>query len=228
MAKNLLKFEPREGTGKSVTRKLRKEGKIPAIVYGRGEESFPITVEAEEFADLLSSLRGKLLLTELSSPEGETFRAAIKAIQRHPVTEEFLNIDFQKIHPGEMLHVSIPIITHGTPVGLKMGGLLEQVRYEVDVRGPVAKLPLHMDVDITPLEVGDAVRVSDLEFDEEVEVLDPPQGLIVSIITPRKERLLAAGVEGEAEEAEAAGEEGEAAETAGESEEKSETEESKE
>lgn len=198
MAKNVLHFGAREGTGKSVTRKLRKGGKIPAVVYGRGEESYSITVDAEEFKNLIAHLRGKLMITELVPPQGDAFRAAIKSIQRHPLTDEFLNVDFQKIHPGDMLHVSVPIATHGIPAGLKMGGVLDQIRYEVDVRGPVDKLPLHVDLDIGHLELGDAIRIRDLEFEEGIEVLDPPQAVIVTIASPR--RVVEAEEEGEAEE----------------------------
>ena len=202
MAANEIKFEMREGTGKSVTRKLRKSGKIPAVIYGRGEESFPITVDGEEFKVAINRLRGKLLLTDLVSDKGERFSAAIKAIQRHPLTDEFLNIDFQKVHPGEILHVSIPLIITGTPVGLKMGGVLEHVRYAVDVRGPVASLPLHIGIDINNLNIGDAIRVQDLKFGEGVEVLNLPQTLIVAVIHPRKIKEVevtptAAAVEGE-------------------------------
>lgn len=214
MAKNVLHYEIREGTGKSVTRKLRRNRKIPAVVYGRGEGTFPITIDDDEFKTLVSELRGKLLLTELIPPEGESFRAAIKEIQRHPLTEEFLNVDFQKIHPGEMLHVKIPIVAAGTPAGLKMGGLLEHIRYELDVRGPVSKLPLHVDIEISALEIGDAIRVKDIEFPQEVEVLDPEEGIIVTVISPRRAAASAAmaePAEAEVEEVEGEGEEGEEA-----------------
>lgn len=217
MAKNEIHFQMREGTGKSVTRKLRKQGKIPAVVYGRGEESFPVTIAFEEFKDVIHDLRGKLLITNLVSPAGETLQAAIKEIQRHPLTEEFLNVDFQKIHPGEMLHVSVPIKTHGTPPGLKLGGILEQVRYEIDVRGPVAKLPLHIELDISSLGVGDAIRVGDVSFQEGVEVLAPAQALIVHIASPRKEKVVeVAPVEGaeEGEEAVSSEEQAKEGETA--------------
>jgi large subunit ribosomal protein L25 len=226
MAKNVLHFEVREGTGKSVTRKLRKAGKIPAVIYGRGEESYSVTVDGEEFKDLISRLRGKLMIAELVPPKGEAFRAAIKAIQRHPLTDEFLNIDFQKIHPGEMLHASVPIIAQGTPVGLKTGGILDQIRYEVDVRGSVEKLPLYVDIDIGHLELGDAIRIRDLSLPEGVEVLDPPQAVIVTIASPRRVVEVAAaeaetGEEVEAEEGaegeEAAPAEGEAPEEESES-----------
>lgn len=211
MAKNVLHFEARQGTGKSVTRKLRKDGKIPAVVYGRGEESYSITVDAEEFKNLIAHLRGKLMITGLVPPQGDAFRAAIKAIQRHPLSDEFLNVDFQKIHPGEMLHVSIPIVTKGTPVGLKTGGILDHIRYEVDVRGPVEKLPLNVDIDISHLELGEAIRIRDLKFEEGIEVLDPPQAVIVTIASPRRVVEVAAAAEGEegAEGEEAAPAEGE-------------------
>lgn len=217
MAKNVIHFKAREGTGKSVTRKLRKAGKIPAVIYGRGEESYSVTVDGEEFKDLISRLRGKLMIAELVPPKGESFRAAIKAIQRHPLTDEFLNIDFQKIHPGEMLHVSVPIIAQGTPVGLKTGGILDQIRYEVDVRGSVEKLPLYVDIDISHLELGDAIRIRDLGLPEGVEVLDPPQAVIVTVASPRRVVEVAVaeaetGEEGEAEE----GAEGEEAPSEGE------------
>lgn len=205
MAKNQIHFSVREGTGKSVTRKLRASGKIPGVVYGRAEETYPVTLDAEEFNELISALRGKLMITELVPQKGSPFRVVIKSIQRHPLTEEFLNIDFQKIHPGELLHVSIPIIVHGTPIGLKTGGLLDHIRYEVDVRGPVSKLPLNIDIDVTPLELGDAIRIGDLDIPEGVEVLDPPQAVIVTVATPRRVvevEVIAEGEEGEVAEGE--------------------------
>jgi large subunit ribosomal protein L25 len=207
MAKNQIHFSVREGTGKSVTRKLRASGKIPGVVYGRGEETYPVTLDTEEFNELISNLRGKLMITELVPQKGEPFRVVIKSIQRHPLTEEFLNIDFQKIHPGELLHVSIPIIAHGTPIGLKTGGLLDNIRYEVDVRGPVSKLPSHIDIDVTPLELGDAIRIDDLDIPEGVEVLDPPQAVVVTVATPRRVVEVEAVAEGEEGEV-AEGEEG--------------------
>lgn len=188
------------------------QGKIPAVVYGHGEESIPVTIAEDEFRGVISGLRGKLLITELESQDGTKFSAAIKEIQRHPVNEKFLNVDFQKIHPGEVLHVSIPVLTHGTPAGLKTGGLLEHVRYEVAVKGPVAKLPLHIELDISGLNVGDSIRVKDIKFEEGVDVLTSPESIIVAVITPRKEKVVevaAAPEEGEKEEgAEAAAEEG--------------------
>ncbi|MBD3284715.1 50S ribosomal protein L25 [candidate division WOR-3 bacterium] len=217
MAKNRLKYELREVTGKSAARKLRKSGRVPAVIYGRGEASLTATVNCEELVDLINDLKGKLLITELVPPSGDGYRAAIKSIQRHPLTDEFLNVDFQKIHPGEMLNVSIPIILKGTPSGLKMGGLLEHIRYDLDVRGPVSKLPLHIDVDISELDVGDGIRVKDITFAEGVEVLDPLEGLIVAVVHPRKAKaveVVAAeeGIEGEEETPEEAAEEAETGE----------------
>lgn len=122
-------------------------------------------------------------------------------------------MDFQKIHPGEILHVSVPIKAQGTPAGLKLGGILEQVRHEVELRGTVDNLPLHIDIDISGLGVGDGIRIGDLSFKEGVEVISPAQALIVHIASPRKEKAVeVAPVEGEAEGAEAAAPEGQAKE----------------
>ncbi len=211
MADNLLKYALREGTGKSVTRKLRKDGLIPAVVYERNGENQVITVEKDNFKGVLNSLRGKLLIAELSPPEGESFRAVIKAIQRHPITEEYLNIDFQKIHSGELIQVSVPIMVTGTPEGLKLGGLVDHVRYEVNVKGTVANLPLSFDIDISELNIGDAIRIGDLDIPEDVELIDPPQAVIVAVAKAR--RVAEVAVDGaEGEEGEAEGEEGEAGE----------------
>ncbi len=195
-----LKAEYRQGTGKSVTRKLRAQGKIPAILYGAGEENRLLQLDAHELDVFLKHQAGESPVVQLEI-NGETLDVIIKEVQREPVFGKLLHVDFQVLHKGEKVIVEVPVVLKGEPVGLKKGGVMEQLIRELEVRAVPAKLPSAIEVDVSHLDIGDAIHVRDLQVEEGVEILEDPEQTVVTILAPKKA----------AEEEEAPPEEGEAA-----------------
>ncbi len=205
-----LKAEYRQGTGKSVTRKLRAQGKIPAILYGAGEENRLLVLDAHDTDVFLKHQAGESPVVSLEI-DGETVDVIIKEVQRDPVFGKLLHVDFQILHKGEKVIVEVPVVVKGEAVGIKKGGVLEQVIREVEVRAIPSKLPRAIEVDVSHLDIGDAIHVRDLKVEEGVEILEDPEQTVVTILAPKKvEEEKPAAEEAPPAEGEAAPGEGEA------------------
>jgi|UniRef100_A0A7V3PUV2 large subunit ribosomal protein L25 len=180
-----LKATIRTETGKSRIRKLRRAGILPAVMYGHGDPSVMLSIPAHDFMMLLRELKSKAPIVDLAIDSVGTTRCVIKTIQRNPIDGSFLHVDFQKVHAGEKITLNVPVIIHGTPEGVKQGGMLEQLLREIPVRAEINKIPEHIDIDITHLKMGHSIHISDLKVPE-VELMLPPESAIVTILTPRK------------------------------------------
>jgi len=179
-----LHAEIRKGTGKSVTRKLRAQGKIPAVMYGAGEPTQPLTLDLHEVDTFFKKTRGESVVITLKV-DGEVKQVLPKEVQRDPVTGRILHVDFLILHKGEKVIVEVPIVTVGESVGVKKGGVLEVLLRSVEVRAEPANLPSHIEVEITNLDLGDVVHVRDLPVPEGVEILEDPDEPVVTILIPR-------------------------------------------
>lgn len=179
-----LKVTSRSRTGKSVANHLRRSGRTPGVIYGRGEGSIPVEVDTKELNQLLSQLGGRTPLVEIQVDDRPKVRAILKAIQRNPITGALLHIDLQWIHPGEAITIAVPIQLTGQAPGVKAGGILDQHLHEIPLRGLPADIPPRIEVDISSLKTGHSIHLSDLKF-EKVEPLLPPETSVVSILGPR-------------------------------------------
>ncbi len=179
-----LHAEIRKGTGKSVTRKLRAQGKIPAVMYGAGESTQPLTLDLHEVDTFLKRTRGESVVINLHV-NGEVKQVLPKEIQRDPVTGRVIHVDFLILHKGEKVTVEVPIVTVGESVGVKKGGVLEVILRSVEVRATPAQLPAHIEVDVSNLDLGDVVHVRDLPVPEGVEILEDPDEPVVTVLVPR-------------------------------------------
>ncbi len=179
-----LKAEPREGKGKSACRKLRREGYLPAIMYGHGEQPKLLKVKKTEFKKFLRATKGESVILSLKIGRAKKL-SIIKDIARHPVTGEPLHIDFHILHKGEKVEVSVPVILVGTPQGTKVGGILEHILREITVKADPAHIPPHVEVDVSHLGIGDSVHVRDLQIPH-VEILEDPEETIATVLAPRK------------------------------------------
>jgi len=189
MAELTLEVAPREKTGKGVAKKMRRAGKVPAIVYGGGKDPVPISVPTRNVTDLIKKSEHGIRSIFLLKLEGvdKQRHAMIKDIQLDPITHEIEHIDFVRIVMDEVVRVLVPVHTTGTAAGLKVGGLLDfQVR-EIHVECLPGIIPDEISVDISPLEVNHFFRISDLQIPEGVKVLDDMDRVVVSISAPRKE-----------------------------------------
>ncbi|MDC0497506.1 50S ribosomal protein L25 [bacterium] len=180
-----LNIVNRQSTGRGVARRLRAEGKIPASLYGQGKAR-SITVSAVDFRDLNREIGGGAALVELSDGEGEPALCLIQDIQHHAIKGSVDHIDFQEVERGHAFTTKIPTVLIGEAdcAGLKDGGVLDHKTHEVEIRCRPSKLPEHVEVDITKLEVGGAIHISDLPALDEVEYLGEEIQVIVSVQHP--------------------------------------------
>jgi large subunit ribosomal protein L25 len=176
----------REGTGKSVTRKLRAAGRIPAVFYGRGEPSIPLAVGLRDLEQVIHSGSGSnvILDVKVEGDAAKDRKALIREIQRDPVSGKILHLDFQHISLTERITVEVPVILVGTPVGVKdTGGILEHLLREVEVECLPTDIPGRIELDVSGLAIGDTLHVSDLKADR-VSIKTEADRAIAAVVPP--------------------------------------------
>ncbi len=215
-----LRVETRDKTGKGFARSLRRKGLIPGVVYGGNEAPQAVTVGAKEFYQLLQSAGGEHMLLNLQfgDGEGQTF-SLLKETQHDPIRGTIEHIDFQRISVDRAIHTSAAIRTVGSSLGQREGGVFEHLLRELEIECLPLDIPDSIEVDISHLEIGDAIHVSDLPIPENVRVLTNLETVVATVATPTKIAAVpTAEAEAEAEAEEGAEGEAEAAEEEGESE----------
>lgn len=176
----------REGVGKSVTRKLRQAGRIPAVYYGRGEDPVPLVVSLRELLDLIERAEGSNVIVDLKveGEAGADKKALIREIQRDPVGGHILHLDLQRISLTERITVEVPVVLIGTPTGVKDGGgILEHLLREVEVECLPTDIPSRLEVDVSGLQIGDSLHVSDLRADR-VTIKTEAGRAIAAVVPP--------------------------------------------
>lgn len=198
-----LKADKRDAAGKGVARKLRAAGRLPAVVYGQGEEALSITLDAAETLHLFHNISVENTIVDLTvEGEGESFQTLVREIQMHPHRPDLVHVDFYRLQKGVKVDVEIPVNLVGTPEGVKSGGgILQQVIYELPVSVIPSMIPDSFDIDVSALEVGDSLHVSELTLPEGVEEIGlDPERTICTVVLPRA--ALAEDEEGDDEAAE--------------------------
>ena len=192
--------ETREGQGKGAARSLRREGMIPAVLYREGRAQ-SIKLSAKELSKLINTIKGEQVMVNLQFAGGEKKLALLKDYQVDPIKGELLHTDFFEVSLAEEVRVTVHVGTTGEPIGVKRdAGILQHVLREVEIECLPDKIPGRIEVDITPLEIGQAIHVSDLKFEEGIKVLTDGGDVIVTVSAPIVEAAP------EAEEAAAAAE----------------------
>lgn len=181
-----IKVEAREETGKGAVRRLRREGKIPGIIYGRGREPLPLSVDPLDVSKKINSNVIVDLIIEGEEVQEEEV-AMIKDYQKDVIKGNLLHVDFLKISMDEKIEVSVPVNIVGTAIGVKEGGVMQQLMREVDIEALPDDIPDEIDLDISELDVGDSLQVDDLDVKESVEILNSPEDVIITIVTPSEE-----------------------------------------
>ena len=199
MASAKLSAVVRKDIGKGVARTLRRDGQVPAVIYGRTRQPLSLTVPARDFDRLLEKFAAENTVIELMI-DGAMSRTLIREIQRHPVKRNVLHVDFQELVAGERMVVRIPIVLQGTPEGVRNnGGILSQVLQDLECRVDPLNMPSHITVDVTPIAIGHSIHVSEIIVPEGVELLEDPESTIAIVAAPKEEE--AAPPPGEAPEA---------------------------
>jgi len=167
-----LKAKVRKTIGNGPARALRRDGKVPAVLYGPKTEPVLLSVEVRDIEQVLKSGNvGQVLLNLIIQNGQETTRPAmIKELQAHPVSGRFLHIDFYEIDLTRKIRVGVPVVATGKPVGVEVGGLLQIVRRELEVLCLPTKIPESIKVDVTNLEIGDSIHVEEIELEGDVEI----------------------------------------------------------
>jgi large subunit ribosomal protein L25 len=177
-----LNAEPRTETGKGIARRLRREGRIPAVVYGH-EEPHALSVEAREFHREFHTVSESTLI-KLKFPDGDR-EVLIKDYVEDIRTGAITHIDFYEVEKGRKVHTRIALELVGSPVGVREGGVLEHSLYEVEIECLPKDLPEHMTVDVSGLENGTSLHVSDIVVPEGVVILNDPDQTVAAVAIPR-------------------------------------------
>ncbi len=160
-----LAVEPRDHHGRRPSRRMRREGRVPAVLYGDGKPAESISVEARVLRRFLGDDRvySSVITLEI---DGRRESALIRDLQMHPYKDEVLHMDFLRVHKGEMvtLHVPVHLLNESISSGLKAGGILHRALVEVEVQAPVGKLPEAIEVDIGNLQIGESRHLSQVSI----------------------------------------------------------------
>lgn len=186
MEKFILNALHRERKGKGAARQLRDNGFIPCIIY-RGGKSFPIQIASKEILPFMNIATKEKLFVTLKFQDGEK-QAILQDYQVDPVSGKLLHVDFLEVSATEKIRVTVPVLLIGEPVGVKQDkGVLQHGISEIEIEAIPEKIPGHIEVDVSHLEVGDAIHVSDIKFEEGIKVLSDPDEVIATVTVEAEE-----------------------------------------
>jgi len=190
-------------TGKSAARKIRREGKVPAIVYGLGTEPQPVAVPSRELQHILGSAAGANTLINLDLGGATKELVLARQVGRHPVRHTLVHVDFIRVRRDQAISAEVPVHLTGEPQGVKDGGLLEQDTFTLSIEAKPADVPAAIEADVSHLAIGDHLTVAELKLPSGVVAAQEPGDLVAHVSQPRGLEL---PEEVEAAEAEAAAE----------------------
>ena len=173
MEQKVLNVEARNKTGKGVCRQLRRDGLLPAIVYGRGMDPVSVTINPKEFAAATAGEGGQnnlIILKGGGSLDGNT--VIVADVNRDPLKGIVRHVDLHKINLTEKIRVNVPLNLVGTAAGVKEGGLLDFAMHAIEVECLPTQIPEHIDVDVTALTIGHSIHVGDLKLPAGIKVLE--------------------------------------------------------
>lgn len=209
-----LEVETREGTGKGPARRTRAQGRMPAVFYGAKSEAQNLSVDTRDFGRRIANLEGAHLI-ELRSSAAQLDKRMVllREVQHHPVTGLPVHADFYEVALDQAIVVRVPLHFEGKPAGVALGGILQPIVREMEVRCLPTAIPEFISVDVSPLAIHDALHVADLKLPEGVEAMLDEGETVVSVLPPTAEAksegaegaegIAAAGAEGDAKKADA-------------------------
>ena len=204
-----LQAETRKRTGSGVLKQMRREGYLPSVVYGRGSENVNIKVSTKTLTDMLAHSASESILVDLEIDGGSPQAAFLQSTQHNALSGALVHADFLAVTKGMKISASIPIELHGEPVGVKSGGITEQLIRDLEITCSPKDLPERIDANIEHLGVGDSITIGDLDLPDGVEP-GPAAEVLVAIVNESRV------TQSDEEEGEGEGAEGEGAEGEGE------------
>ena len=182
--------QPRSGAGKGVARSLRRQGQIPAVVYGRGREPEALSLDAIALERLLAKVRAATTIVDVTVADRPPIKALIREIQRNPVRPiDIIHVDLYEVHADQTVTVEVPLKFVGTAEGVRnSNGVFEILLHDLEIRVLPANIPDSIDVDINALMLGQSMHVSDLKL-AKMEIVNDPTVTICTVVAARAEEV---------------------------------------
>jgi large subunit ribosomal protein L25 len=200
-----LKTKIRTTTGNGPARRLRMSGQIPAVLYGQKTEPVLLSVNKSDLEQVFKKGGiGQVILNLVIQKNGETTTrpAMIKELQTHPLSRNFIHIDFYEIKMDQKITAKIPVVTTGMAKGVELGGILQIIRRELEVECLPLAVPESIEIDISDLDIGDSIHVGQIRLEGEIEFLEDDNYTVVTVLSPKMEEEPEEEEEAEEEEAE--------------------------
>jgi large subunit ribosomal protein L25 len=178
MEQKTLTIQERTETGKNAAGRIRRAGNIPCIMYGHSGKT-SLTINAHEFDNKFKKMSENTIITLVDGKK--QYEVLLKDYQEDIVTGKILHVDFYEIESGKALRTHVPIHAKGTAIGVKEGGLLEQLLHGLEIECEPKDLPQSINIDVTGLNHGDSIHVRDLKLDPAVKVLNNPEQVVFTI-----------------------------------------------
>ncbi|NPA80201.1 MAG: 50S ribosomal protein L25/general stress protein Ctc [Thermotogae bacterium] len=204
---HVVKAQLRDKFGRNASKKYRREGFIPVVLYGKGEKNIHAIMRKGDLMKFLHETHGESVVLTVDI-DGEQYMAIVKDIQLHPVTDDVIHVDFLLLHKGEAIEIEVPvvIVNADKAPATKAGGIIELLTHTLAVKAEPQHIPAHIEIDVSNLELGDVIYVKDIKT-ENFTISEDPDMPVVTVLTERKEAVAA---EAEGEETEETPTEGEA------------------
>jgi large subunit ribosomal protein L25 len=187
MSEVTLRAESGRETGSRESRRLRRTGRVPGIVYGKSMEPINVAVDAHDLQVALHTEAGSNALINLEIEGGDTLLTMARVIERHPYRSEYRHVDFVTVSLDETIQAEVAIHFVGTPVGVREGGVFSPRRTHVLVETLANAIPSGVELDVSDVEVGGSLRIEDLPKLDGVEYVEDPEGVVMSVTTPAAE-----------------------------------------
>src|SRR5579863_4530656 len=185
---NILEAQPRDPGNKNAARRVRRDGKVPAVVYGAGKAALSVSVDPRQVARILHSQSGHNTIFDLTLDGGERTKAMIVDWQYEPIKGALLHIDLKRIAMDKKITVEVPIVLKGEAAGVKQqGGILEQILREVEIECLPGDIPAFIEADVSELVFGKVLRVVDLPHSDKLKFLSDPNSPVAHVITVKEE-----------------------------------------
>lgn len=183
----VIHAKERKSFTNSSRRKARKQGQIPAVIYGKKQENKAILVSESELLKILRE-QGRNVMLNIQL-DGENHQALLYELQHDPMKNTIIHADFYVVDMDDEVDIEVPIVLIGEAKGVREGGVLQQTTHEVEVRAKPAHIPSAIEVDVTNLEIDDTIHVQDIQTDGQFKILDEPETVVATILPPENEEL---------------------------------------
>jgi large subunit ribosomal protein L25 len=204
MEEIFLNAERRTAIGRAKVKDLRQQGFIPAVVYAGGKESLPLKLSHSEFLQLVHQHRIESAVINLKVKDEAKSKGRpclVKEIQYEPVHGDIVHVDFNEISLTQAIKINVPVLAKGVPQGVKQeGGSLEHILWEIEVECLPTDIPKGIEIDVSPLKLGESVHIKDITFPAGVKALADPGAIVLSVAAPMKEEVPVEAAEGEVQQ----------------------------